>query len=104
MSITKASLSVMIFEFMLRYSLFTTRPCFTRKAIPPRAPAERSFFYCIITLNSEIVFFMNVSFRPTVSKLLSLRYNSCSFGFDLIPWKFQNKIFVPTKANIRYLS
>ena len=32
MSITKASLSVMILKSVLRYSLLTTRPCFTRKA------------------------------------------------------------------------
>ena len=51
MSITKASLSVMILKSLLLYSLLITRPCFTRKA-----PVERSFFYCIITLNIEIYF------------------------------------------------
>ena len=44
MSITKASLSVMILKSMLRYSLLITRSCFTRKATPPLVPVERSFF------------------------------------------------------------
>ena len=44
MSITKASLSVMILKFMLYYPLIITRPCFTRKATPPLAPVEKSFF------------------------------------------------------------
>ena len=44
MSITRASLSVMILKSMLRYSLLITRPCFTRKATPPLVPVERSFF------------------------------------------------------------
>ena len=44
MSITKASLSVMVLKSVLQYSLLTTRPCFTRKATPPLAPVERSFF------------------------------------------------------------
>ena len=43
-SITKASLSVMILKSVSRYSLLITRPCFTRKAIPPLTPVERSFF------------------------------------------------------------
>ena len=38
MSITKASLSVMILKSALRYSLLITRPFFTRKATSPLAP------------------------------------------------------------------
>ena len=37
-------LLVMILKSVLRYSLLITRPCFTRKATPPLAPVERSFF------------------------------------------------------------
>ena len=42
-SIAKASLSVMILKSAFLYSLFTTRPFFTRKATPPLWPVERSF-------------------------------------------------------------
>ena len=42
MSITRASLSVMILKSALQYSLLITRPCFTRKATLPLAPVERS--------------------------------------------------------------
>ena len=42
-SIAKASLSVMILKSLFLYSLFTTRPCFTRMATPPFWPVERSF-------------------------------------------------------------
>ena len=41
--IAKASLSVMILKSAVLNSLFTTRPCFTRKATPPPEPDERSF-------------------------------------------------------------
>ena len=41
--IAKASLSVMILKSAVLDSLFTTRPCFTRKATPPPKPVERSF-------------------------------------------------------------
>ena len=41
--ITKASLSVMILKSVFLSSLFTTRPCFTRKATEPPEPVERSF-------------------------------------------------------------
>ena len=41
--IAKASLSVMILKSAILNSLFTTRPCFTRKATPPLEPDERSF-------------------------------------------------------------
>ena len=44
MSMTKASLSVIISKSVLQYSLLITRPCFTRKATPPLAPVEQSFF------------------------------------------------------------
>ena len=43
-SIAKALLSVMILKLLFLYSLFTTRPCFTRKATLPPWPVERSFF------------------------------------------------------------
>ena len=46
----------------------------------------------------------NVSFRATLSKLFSFRYNSSSLRFGLMPWQFQNMMFVSMKANIRYLS
>ena len=42
-SIAMASLSVMILKSLFLYSLFTTKPCFTRKATPPPWPVERSF-------------------------------------------------------------
>ena len=41
--IAKASLSAMILKSAFLNSLFTTRPCFTRKATPPPEPVERSF-------------------------------------------------------------
>ena len=41
--IAKASFSVMILKSLFPYSLFITRPCFTRKATPPPWPVERSF-------------------------------------------------------------
>ena len=104
MSITKASLSAMILKSTLQYSLLITRSCFTGKATPPLVPAERSFSYCIITLNFEINFFgKDVSFRATMSKLFSFRYNSSSLRFDLMPLQFQNMMFVPMKAIIRYM-
>ena len=34
----------------------------------------------------------------------SLRYNSSSLRFDLIPWQFQNVMFRPMKLSNRYLS
>ena len=34
----------------------------------------------------------------------SLRYNSSSLRFDLIPWQFQNVMFRPIKLSNRYLS
>ena len=40
--VAKASLSVMILKSLFLYSLFTTRPCFTRMATPPFWPVERS--------------------------------------------------------------
>ena len=86
-SISKASLSVMILKSMLGYSLLITRPCFTRKATP------------------QINFLVrNISFRATMSKLFYFRYNSSSLRFDLMPWQFQNMMLVPMKAIIRYLS
>ena len=39
-SIAKASLSVMILKSLFLYSLFITRPCFTRKATPPVQSVE----------------------------------------------------------------
>ena len=42
-SIAKASLSVMILKSSFLYSLFTTRPLFTRKVTLPPWPIERSF-------------------------------------------------------------
>ena len=42
MSITKASLSVMMLKSVLQYSLLTTRPCFTRKATPGDLRAQLS--------------------------------------------------------------
>ena len=56
-------------------------------------------FYCIITLNFEIYFLV----RATMSKLFSFWYNSSSLRFGPMPWQFQNMMFVPMKANIRYL-
>ena len=41
--IAKASFSVMILKSLFIYSLFMTRPCFTRKATPPPWPVKRSF-------------------------------------------------------------
>ena len=38
--ITKVSLSVMILKSLFLYSLFTSRPCFTRKATPPLWPVD----------------------------------------------------------------
>ena len=35
--------SVMILKSLFLYSLFITRPCFTRKATPPFWPVDRSF-------------------------------------------------------------
>ena len=56
--IAKASFSVMILKSAFLNSLFTTRPCFTRKATPPLRPVERSFrIVSIITLNFEIDLF-----------------------------------------------
>ena len=34
----------------------------------------------------------------------SLRYNSSSLRFDLIPWQFQNVMFRPMKLDNGYLS
>ena len=34
----------------------------------------------------------------------TLRYNSSSLQFDLIPWQFQNKMFLPMKLIKGYLS
>ena len=34
----------------------------------------------------------------------SLRYNSSSLPFDLIPWQFQNMMFRPMKFDNGYLS
>ena len=49
-----------------------------------------------MTLNLEInVLVRNVSFSATVSKLFSFRYNSSSLRFELMPWQFQNMMFVP---------
>ena len=39
-----------------------------------------------------------------MSKLFSFRYNSSSSRLGLMPWHFQNIMFVPMKANIRCLS
>ena len=44
MSITKASLSVMILKSVLWYFLLITKLRFTRKATPPMVSVERSFF------------------------------------------------------------
>ena len=41
--IAKALLLVVVLKSLFLYSLFTTRPCYTRKAAPPLGPAERSF-------------------------------------------------------------
>ena len=38
-----------------------------------------------------------------MSKLFSFKDNSSFLRFGLMPWLFQN-MFVPMKANIRYLS
>ena len=40
----------------------------------------------------------NVSFRATMSKLFSFRYNSSSLRFGLTPWQFHNIMFVPMKT------
>ena len=89
-SSTKASLPVMILTYMLWYSLLIARPCFMRKAAPPLAPVERSFFYCTITLDFGIYFLRNVSFGVTMLKLFSFMYYSSSLCFGLTPWQFQN--------------
>ena len=59
-SIAKASLSVMILKSSFLYSLFTTRPSFTRKATPPLWPVERSFL--IVSWDFEIVLFAKERF------------------------------------------
>ena len=41
--IAKASFSAMILKSAFLNSLFTTTPCFMRKATPPLEPVERSF-------------------------------------------------------------
>ena len=65
-------------------------------------PSGTVIFYCIITLNFEINFLVrNVSFRATMSKLFSFKYNSSSLRFYLMPKQFQNMLFVPMKAIIR---
>ena len=90
--IAKASFSVMILKSLFLYSLFITRPCFTRKATPPFWPVEPSFLL------------RNVSFRAIMSVTFSFRYNSSSLRFGLIPWQFQNKMFKPMKVVKGYLS
>ena len=82
-------------ESLFLYSLFTTRPYFTRKATPPPWPVERSFL--INGIRKFCFLLRNVSFSAITSMTFSFRYNSSSFRFDLIPWQFQNKMFVPMK-------
>ena len=41
--IAKGLFSVMILKSSFLYSFFLTRPCLTRKAIPPLRPVEWSF-------------------------------------------------------------
>ena len=66
-SITKASLSVMILKSMLQYSLLITRPCFTRKATLPLAPVERSFLIVSQPWILKFIFLVrNASFRATM--------------------------------------
>ena len=45
----------------------------------------------------------NVSFRAITSITFSFRYNSSSLRFGLIPWQFENKMFVPIKLIKGYL-
>ena len=94
--IAKASFSVMILKSLFLYSLFITRPCFTRKATPPLWPVERSWKFNILL--------RNVSFRAITSITFSFRYNSSSLRSGLIPWQFQNRIFRPMKVIKGYLS
>ena len=59
--IAKASFSVMILKSSFLYSLFITKPCFTRKATPPLRPVERSF-QVVFTWNFEIMLFVKERF------------------------------------------
>ena len=53
----------------------------------------------------ELCFLLrNFSFRSITSIIFSFRYNSSSLHFGLIPWQFQNKMFVPMKLVKGYLS
>ena len=60
--IAKASFSVMILKSAFLNALFTTRPCFTRKATPPLEPVERVISDSIITLNFESNLFVKERF------------------------------------------
>ena len=82
--IVKASFSVMILKSLFLYSLFITRPCFTRKATPPLWPVERSFLIVRPVIWKFSFLFRNVSFRATMSNSFSFIYNSSSLRFGLI--------------------
>ena len=56
----------------------------------------------IITLNFESIFLVKERFIMSIE--FSLRYNSSSLRFDLIPWQFQNMMFRPMKFDNGYLS
>ena len=59
--IAMASFDVMILKSLFLYSLFITRPCFTRKATPPlgRFSANLIVFYIVDGLKGDLIICFN---------------------------------------------